>query len=1168
MIASGCTCGCCTGIEVLTPLCERNAPGLSALRYRAGAYPSFLDSMLARLSSLVLEVPASSGSGTDLIRPLSGLTTRDPSDPSIALLDAWAIVGDILTFYQERIANEGYLPTAIERRSLLELGRLVGYRARPGVAAGVKLAFTTADGFAGDIPAGTRAQSVPGAGETPQFFETSLVLNARSTWNALPPLKARPQLITLPGGALVAPFDARIVHTLYLDGLSTNLKPSDRLFLTFGAGFGQQCMRVVQDVIPQPPDGRTLVTLAPHVDDALKGPTIGFWLAQAKVLFPGSSVAKTVFDILDQLSQNADKTPGEYVTLMIRGAVPAITQQRDIAVARQFSRLSAWLSALLDAMVDDPEAFVQGQDSHDVPTIKPLVSTLAPFPLANLTLAVRGLAKPPSAQPANAFRLARTVQRSFNAQSDVAPRLVAALRPAASPGLYKAWGRVETPPARLEILAPRARATLFASSFPGSPKVKDGLADYSAAAPVLSDAYKDVATDSVPLDGVYDQIKPGSLIAIDNVSEGALTFHKVTASKTQNCDTGHGFAAKVTVLKISPTWYDTLKTAEQSSTSILRQTVIYAQADTLTLVDEPVDADVAGDTIDIAEVLDGIEPGRWIIVSGDRTDIPNVSGVAASEAAMVAGVVQGTSAPNPQAFPSAAAPFDIVHYTTDANAAGDRLVVGRLKPELAAALKSLPKADFANQQYAGLVELGPDANGEPVHASAYVPSDAERNGEFAGFDGLLIDPDRGTPFLRNVIPAINLAAGLFAWRIATPKLTTSLTLATQLAYVYDRNTVTIYGNVVDATQGQSTGEVLGDGDATVPFDSFGLRQSPLTRISAPSASGVASSLSVQVNDLTWNEAPDLFSMGPGDRKFITAEDEAGKVRVVFGDGVHGVRPPTGVANIKALYRYGMGRSGNLAARQISQLSNQPLGLKGVINPLPSTGGADPDGPGQLRTNTPVATLALDRLVAVNDYGDFARNFAGVGKARAIQITDGLREVVHVTVAGADDIPFDPNGALAQNLLQAFADNGDPFQDVELGARRLRVLVIAATVAIDPAYQWEDVAAAVNDALGSAFSFQARALAQPAFASEAIGVIQGVAGVTWVNLTTFDSVGQDITAGALASLAKKLGLNTAVAAQAARIDPTALPGSPGRILPAELAILRPDITDTILLTRAS
>ena len=51
----------------------------------------------------------------------------------------------MLTFYQERIANEGYLRTATERRSVLELARLVGYQlAARRVAASVYLAYTLA----------------------------------------------------------------------------------------------------------------------------------------------------------------------------------------------------------------------------------------------------------------------------------------------------------------------------------------------------------------------------------------------------------------------------------------------------------------------------------------------------------------------------------------------------------------------------------------------------------------------------------------------------------------------------------------------------------------------------------------------------------------------------------------------------------------------------------------------------------------------------------------------------------------------------------------------------------------------------------------------------------------------------------------------------------------
>ena len=83
-----------------------NRPGMRALAYRAGTHASFLASMRRRLSAAELT-------------GLAGLTTRDTSDPSVAILDAWAAVGDVLTFYQERIANEGYLRTATERRSVL-----------------------------------------------------------------------------------------------------------------------------------------------------------------------------------------------------------------------------------------------------------------------------------------------------------------------------------------------------------------------------------------------------------------------------------------------------------------------------------------------------------------------------------------------------------------------------------------------------------------------------------------------------------------------------------------------------------------------------------------------------------------------------------------------------------------------------------------------------------------------------------------------------------------------------------------------------------------------------------------------------------------------------------------------------------------------------------------
>src|SRR5207244_2356818 len=112
-----------------TPATVANRPGLTAIAYRVGTHWQFKQSMLAALFDSAF--PA-----------LQQLKTRDDDDFCIALLDAVATMSDVLTFYQERIANESYLRTATERQSLLQLARLIGYELRPGVAASAFLAFT------------------------------------------------------------------------------------------------------------------------------------------------------------------------------------------------------------------------------------------------------------------------------------------------------------------------------------------------------------------------------------------------------------------------------------------------------------------------------------------------------------------------------------------------------------------------------------------------------------------------------------------------------------------------------------------------------------------------------------------------------------------------------------------------------------------------------------------------------------------------------------------------------------------------------------------------------------------------------------------------------------------------------------------------------------------
>jgi hypothetical protein len=186
-------CGCKAGV----PESEiRNRPGLSALVFRVGTHPIFLRRMLARLP--VETIPDGLNEG---VRPLTALTTRATTDPSIAMLDAWATVADVLSFYQERIANEGYLRTATERRSVLELARMIGYELNPGVAASAFLTFAVEDppGAPGVavVPEGTKIQSIPAQGQLPQTFETSDDVTTRAEWNALRPRLTRPQELAI-----------------------------------------------------------------------------------------------------------------------------------------------------------------------------------------------------------------------------------------------------------------------------------------------------------------------------------------------------------------------------------------------------------------------------------------------------------------------------------------------------------------------------------------------------------------------------------------------------------------------------------------------------------------------------------------------------------------------------------------------------------------------------------------------------------------------------------------------------------------------------------------------------------------------------------------------------------------------------------------------------------
>jgi predicted phage baseplate assembly protein len=256
---------------------------------------------------------------------------------------------------------------------------------------------------------------------------------------------------------------------------------------------------------------------------------------------------------------------------------------------------------------------------------------------------------------------------------------------------------------------------------------------------------------------------------------------------------------------------------------------------------------------------------------------------------------------------------------------------------------------------------------------------------------------------------------------------------------------------------------------------------------------------VRVNELLWNEVPSFYDQASEDRVYVTRLDDDGIVKVVFGDGVKGARLPTGQANVTARYRKGIGLGGLVKAGQASQLMTRPLGVKSAVNPLPSEGAEDPDSLEQARHNAPIAILTLDRIVALRDYEDFSRAFAGIDKALATWVWKGESRAVFLTVAGPDGAEVHEDSETYANLVEAISLHGDPNVLFEVHTYRKRLFRLTGTVGLEPDRLVEDIEPRVEQVLRERFSFDAREFGQPVALSEVIAAIHGVEGVKWVDI---------------------------------------------------------------------
>lgn len=102
--------------------------------------------------------------------------SRSEGDFGVTLVELMAYMGDVLSYYGDRIQNEAFLPTATQRSSLLQIAGLLGYIPSNGIPATGTVTLQSANpGPAIAVPAGTQVttdfiESIDG----PLIFETDI----------------------------------------------------------------------------------------------------------------------------------------------------------------------------------------------------------------------------------------------------------------------------------------------------------------------------------------------------------------------------------------------------------------------------------------------------------------------------------------------------------------------------------------------------------------------------------------------------------------------------------------------------------------------------------------------------------------------------------------------------------------------------------------------------------------------------------------------------------------------------------------------------------------------------------------------------------------------------------------------------------------------------------
>ncbi|HWU94226.1 MAG TPA: hypothetical protein VN029_01435, partial [Sphingomonas sp.] len=403
---------------------------------------------------------------------------------------------------------------------------------------------------------------------------------------------------------------------------------------------------------------------------------------------------------------------------------------------------------------------------------------------------------------------------------------------------------------------------------------------------------------------------------------------------------------------------------------------------------------------------------------------------------------------------------------------------------------------WANIPDTGNLSLETDPTGDPPSSFAYLSGNGSTIGN--------VTADQLALFSR---PVQSEAVTVKKITKCAKNNVTILRLQERLRYLYDRTTTTVYGNVVEVTQGSTVaGEVLGSGDGQKAFQQFMLKQAPLTWLEEPDGT-IAPQLSVTVNGAVWQYVEALGSMGPRTRAYQLTQDAQGRAQITFGDGVHGLRPPTGTDNIVATYRVGAGTNGNVAAGSITRAPMGVGGIKSVLNPVAASGGIGAPPRGGLRDQIPTGVKDLGRIVTRQDMVSFVLNRPEVGAAlltvaqRHDTIVGDYRTVFLLTLAGLQTSVPDMASPAFKSLAAAVEAAQATKLDIRLLPFEPLPFKVAGWFTADKGADVHAIQQSISDAIRSAYALAAMTFDKLVRASEIIGIIEDIDGVKLAGVTT-------------------------------------------------------------------